>query len=550
MKKHFMMVAAFAVAMVLGFSSCTEKNTPSGGGGGSKDKAEDMGDPSKGVITADQSKARIANIAKTLIGKFNTADQKEAIELADGIYEKYKEYSFDDFEGMYWHRYDDLFALPKYAKHVLRGDISPTGIHEYFFSFEGESAIWEANDKTHTWEYMGKPSDNSVIFRCKDKNGVLTEAKLWGEGETHYLEYMWEDYHWEYGTVPVGATVHPLYLYAYGMINGVWTYINYKDGVWFYYDEQGLEVIMDRQPDWEIYALCDDDLTHNYDFDNDFLFDYDYEQEYKIVDGTRIAKGELPAKVQFTLTQGNNELIHVTLDQDLLKNDHADIHVDARVVNLQWLVDLNIKSHSGFAGVEFLCGKESIMKMIANLPSYELIDKDDQQSFEEWMDLYMDRYEELLRQVGNADVMLDFNGLLQFKAGFKNVGSMYSELARLTDESKEGAQRGCDIINDGLENGIYYGSEFKQAEMRLQVASREEEEWYYDDDGQQHVRTYVEFYPEPVLFFPQDETTYSFEQYFDRKPFTDLTKTIEDLANAYLKLSKALFDYAGGEVEI
>lgn len=190
------------------------------------------------------------------------------------------------------------------------------------------------------------------------------------------------------------------------------------------------------------------------------------------------------------------------------------------------------------------------MKMIANLPSYELIDKDDQQSFEEWMDLYMDRYEELLRQVGNADVMLDFNGLLQFKAGFKNVGSMYSELDQLTDESKEAAQRGCDIINDGLENGIYFGSEFKQAEMRLQVASREEEEWYYDDDGQQHVRTYVEFYPEPVLFFPQDETTYSFEQYFDRKPFTDLTKTIEDLANAYLKLSKALFDYAGGEVEI
>ena len=83
----------------------------------------------------------------------------------------------------------------------------------------------------------------------------------------------------------------------------------------------------------------------------------------------------------------------------------------------------------------------------------------------------------------------------------------------------------CIIINERQTNGIYYNSDTKQAELRAQTT--------YDGYG---------YYPEMVLYFPQDGTTYAVDLYFDRAPFTDLQYTVEDLVNAYIRLSYWLYD--------
>ena len=102
------------------------------------------------------------------------------------------------------------------------------------------------------------------------------------------------------------------------------------------------------------------------------------------------------------------------------------------------------------------------------------------------------------------------------------------------------------LINRHQENGLYYGSNLKQAEVVAQVAR--ETRYRYDYDyytGQYREYTVNEYYPEGVLYFPSDSTTYAFEQYFNRKPFTDLQYAVEDLANAYIRLSHYLYDEVG-----
>ena len=392
-------------------------------------------------LTPEETKEKLMGVAQRLIGKFNTNDQKDAIELADGLYEKYENYSWSNVEDYFEGRYDAVFGLPRYAQQVVRGKRVPTAIdHSYTFSFEGESVIFEADDATRSWKNMGKASDNSIVLRFTDKNGTKCEAKTWGEGSTKTYQY----------------------------------------------SEEG-----------------------------------------------RTVTAVLPRKTFFTLTQGKKEVIRIKFEQDMEKNDHATFNVEAKVTNLSWTADVNIKSTNGSAAYKFIYDKETLISVAANLPSYTLIDKRDNQSYEDWLEQYEERYDELLKKIGAADAIVDILSEVQMKVNINNFGIAYRDYVKWADNyssySKTGCDKFCDIINGNQTNGIYYNSDVLQAEVRAQSA----------------IDRWDDYYPEAVLYFPQDGTTYAIEEYFNRKPFTDLQYTIEDLANAYIRLSKLLYDEVG-----
>lgn len=439
-----MFVVAALVAMTLGFTSCEKKS----GGGGSLDPDKPVVNPDKPseeqVLSPEESKEKLMDVAKRMVGKFNTTDQKEAIELADQVYDKYEKYSWDELENYFGHRYDALFYMPHYVSGVMKGHMAPTAFDKmYEFSFAGESAIFEADDANKSWKYVGKSDDNSVIMRCKDNNGYQLEAKCWGEGKTKEYEYTWYD--------------------SYDNVN-------------------------------------------------------------------RTIKVVLPRKVFFTLTHGKkSEIIRVEFEQDLQKNDHAKFSLLAKVTTLSWTTDVEINSTHGSAAVAFNYGNERLFALAANLPSYKLIDKQDSQSYEDWLRQYEDRYDELLKSIGGGSAAVDIFGEVQGRAKIENGGKLYQDIVKWSDkssDSKESADEFCRIINECQTNGIYYNSDVKQAEVFMQTTS----------DG-------YGYYPEPVMSFP-DGTTYAFEAYFVQKPFTDLQKTVEDLVNKYIKLS----DYLYGEV--
>jgi hypothetical protein len=123
--------------------------------------------------------------------------------------------------------------------------------------------------------------------------------------------------------------------------------------------------------------------------------------------------------------------------------------------------------------------------------------------------------------------------MAQCKINILNGGQAYGDISNLDKQgvptyTQQGAQQYCDIINAAQTNGIYFNSATKQADIRMMVTEH-----------------YGDYEPEPVLYFPSDGTSYEFEQYFDRAPFTDLQQSVENLINSYIRISTWLTQNAG-----
>lgn len=554
MKKQFLFAAVF-VALTISFSACDQAMN----GGGNGDNGNGGGGGGTGTeLTPEQTKDKLMNIANGVLNTFNTEDQKAAIRLFDGLYDKYQNYSYDGFEEHYEHRYDEIFRLPQYAKGVLAGTKRSTQIDgAYTFSFAGESAIWEADDANRTWVYKGKASDNSVIFRAKDKNGVMCEAKAWGEGNEKSYSYTWEEKHWEYPKNYVNENALT-YGYATGYYNGQYHEFYVNQGLGWYYSDYSSNYsnyyVTYGAIDGASLSYAECYINGNYwscYYDGYGFYYNDYNNGHEVVDGTRTVTGVLPASIHFSFKQADNEIIRIDFTQEMIKNNHAYFTVDARVVNIRWNADFKINSTNGSFATAFYYGNQSLFSAIAHLPSYKLIDKQDDQTYERWIEEYEERYDELLRKIGSADGMVDINGQAQYRLNVSNFGYAYRDIKKLDDQgvptnTQDGAQRYCNAINEAQENGLYFNSDVKQADIRMKVMAEERTGWNYDPNtGQETPYTYTSYFMEPVLYFPSDRTTYAFEEYFDRKPFTDLQYSLEDLANAYIRLSDWLYGEVG-----
>jgi len=556
MKKYFMFAAVLATAVMMSLSSCNSKPDK-------LDPDDPEVNPDKESVTTEltpeETKEKMMNVAKNLTGMFNTEDQKAAMQLLDDMYARYQEYSWDSVGNYFEHRYENLWRLPRYVKHVVKGKQTPAATDQsYTFSFEGESAIFEADDVKHIWKYVGKADDNSLILRCKDKDGNLVEAKFKGEGKTKEYSYTWEEYHWECPKVEVALEQLQ---YIRGYHNGEYRefYLNdqgwyYTDWSDYYYNEQTGEyeyrtVYVNLNEITDLYGEYYDQARGYYtsayfDAQTGKFFYYDYEHEYKVSDGTRTVTGVLPKKAIFTLKQGSNELVRAEVEQELEKNDHAYFTTTVKVVNLSWDCDLKINSTHGSVAFNFLYGDEKLFGVAANLPSYKLIDKQDEQSYEDWIDQYADKYEDLIRQIGECSGIVDLGGEVQARLKVNNVGYAYRDIDKWDRETRDRSSRQsmeqlCQILNESQTNGIYFNSDVKQAEVRAQVKEYTEN-YPVGDGGSYEQRTSYDI--ECVLFFPSDGTTYAVEEYFNRKPFTDLQYTVEDIANAYIKLSNFLYN--------
>ena len=532
MKKHFLSIMAVMTAIMMMVTSCDQKKNEE-----PTDPTTPTENPDKPsvteVLSPEETKEKLMDVSQRMVGTFKTDDQKAAVDLAEGLYEKYKDYNYDSAEK-YANHYDQLFRMPRYVQKVLRGESSPASAEVIAFSFESESVIFEADEQTRTWKNLGKAPDNSIIIRCTDKNGNPCEAKFWGEGQNKTYEYTYEEYHWEAPKVYVNNSEIN---YVEGIINDDWHYLYLDDdGRWYYTDynpDTGMSepFYVELSACVYVYAYSDYHSLY-YDQERNAFYYNDWEHEYKVSDGWKTYRGTIPEKMLFTLKQSNNEVIRFEMAQELVKNDHANISLMVKVTNLSWTADIKIASTSGSFAFNFKYGNDRLFGAAASLPSYKLIDKTDEMTYEDWVQEYGDRYEELIKSIGEANGLVDMLGEVQIRIKIANAGYAYRDFKRqdgYNTRSRESVEEFCRLINENQTNGIYYNSDVKQAEVRVQVSG--------DDYGY--------FEPEGVLYFPSDSTTYAFEQYFNRKPFTDLQYAVEDLANAYIRLSHYLYDEVG-----
>ena len=500
------------------------------------------------VYTAEQTKNKLMDVAKKMVNQFNTADQKAVIDLADQLFVKYQEYKWDEVADHFADRYEPIFRMPQYMKGVVQGKHAPASTDVLLaVSFSDESAIFEADDATRTWKYKGKASDNSMILRCKDKNGNTVEAKVWGEGTAKTYEYTWDAYKWVYPKIYVSNITFTEY---YGKYNGeyYWFYQD-EDGKWYYWDYSsggpGQQVYINDISEVTITRaegyIEDSNGNREYYYDlnkdeNGKWYYNDWGNGSKEYQGKNTVKATLPQKIHFTLKQGSTTLSSCDFSQEMVKNDHAYFNIDCTFANLSWNINTKINSTYATAAFEFKYGSKKFLSAAANLPMYKLIGIEEGQSYEDWIKEYGDRYEEVLKSIGEADCAVDLFGEVQIKGHINNFGYAYRDYMAWDKEygrfnSKTSVQKYCSIFNDNMTTGIYYNNDVKQAELRVVTN--------YDE-------RYDEYEPEAVLYFPMDKTSYGFEQYFDRKPFTsDLRYMVEDLVNKYVQMSPSLYDEVG-----
>ena len=169
----------------------------------SKFEEEDLENPENTELSSDEQKQKLMDVATEFIGVFNTADQKEAVEAFDWIVDHYMDYYWDPVGEHYEGVLDDIMAAAARSARLLsEGNFTANAAME-IYSFPKFTGIFEANDDTYSWEYVGE-SDN-ITLRCTDKNGKPVEAVLTASGEEMNFEYEY----WEYNYDLDRDEVHP-----------------------------------------------------------------------------------------------------------------------------------------------------------------------------------------------------------------------------------------------------------------------------------------------------------------------------------------------------
>lgn len=462
MKKH--LLGALLLGMAAVFAGCDP---------------EQQGEPQ---MTSYESKEYLANTGKEIISTFNAADQKEAVEFAEGVYRRYETFDWDQIDEDFYEefvngRYKTIFSMPRRVAQIAAGQRMPSAEDaKYLFSLAGEGTTFTFDDATKTVK-IERNSDSNVIVNFKDEAGTDCQLKIWGEGEETEYSYTYERYEW----------------------------------------------------------VCDS-------YNEEYNYCENGHDEYL---GSTTIAAKVPATLKMTLKQGNKEIIGFDMSLETKKNDHFYLSYNLRVVNMAVTFDTKINSTNAAVAFKFTYNDTPVLTASANLPKYELIGKDDNMDWEEWIELYADRYEYLLGKIGAGEAKLDVLGKIQVKATVSDFASLYKDYIAWDEKyntydydysywwqssiyTLAAQDAWCAIYNKYCNAAVYYGNDTEQAKLKLQPY--EEKGTTYD--GQQ----YSYYGTEYVFYFPKDDTSYSFEDYFTSDKFTSLVSMVEDLINSYIDL--------------
>lgn len=500
-------------------------------------------------MSPNAQKDKLAEIAEDFMEMFNPKDQRDLIELADYLVYKYEEY---DWEPAYEHYEDELPFLRQLARGI-RTLVEENVTHNLameIYKFPRFTGVFEANDNEETWEYVGE-SDN-IVLRFKNEEGETCEAVLTGKGEEISVEF-------EYETDSVATKTwiespgyeDHLLVYVEEYVNG-----NYGNRITFY----------DKNGNWlsqEYYAEGAVVPAH-YEYQWVVTNGY-YHNEYYMQPNTAV----LPSTITFSLKESEKEHIALEMNFDIKKSSHFNYDMNLKIANLTFVNRVSGNSKEAKVNVDIKCGDKSLLSAKVVAPAVLLIDKTDKEDYWDWFLKYVDAFygdeddinTEGLVQTGFVTAEVDLINQLQIKASSKDVVNFYRGLDKIDNyyDGKDGEPEHyweeyyylydynkavADWYNSNMQVGLYYNTPVKQAELQMDL---ELDEWthsyggYYDENGEYVEEEYVvikDYNRILVLYFPQNGTTYEFEDYFTEVAFSSVLDMAEDLVNSYIKLAK------------
>lgn len=456
MKKTNLFVALVLIVSACVISSCKGplNNDPTGGL---------LDDPkgTMGVLSPDEQKDFLVDVGEELINTFNPNDQKEAVELADELYYKYKNYDWDaigeefedELDDIYSTEFESFFGMPRRMIDVINGKKKVSLENkEILLTLSKFGRIIEFDDKNKTVK-ITKTDDPSVVAKFSDSEDTKCELKVWGEGKEIEGSYTYEDGHWDYN-----------------------------------YDE------------W-------------------------------VSDGKRTIRVKVPRTIKMHLKHGSNSLISFTFNWDSNIKDYVNTSLNLQVINLVFAEETKVSTTEASAVFSFSYGDKGLIAAAVNLPKYELIDweggKDiTEEEGENWLEEYDDKYKSMLGKIGKGEVKLDILGKVQLRGGVTDgaalVDAYYNWGDKYYNDEQDECQDLCDLLNKYIYLSVYYNNTTtEQAKLLMQV---------YED--------YYGYDIEPIMYFPQDETSIAVMTYFNSSKFLGLVDLVEELANSYIALDK------------
>ena len=146
-------------------------------------------------MTADQQKDYLEKSGKQILATFNAVDQKEAADLAEGLYRKYENYDWDAIADKLADiddgRYENLFSAPKRLVALTQGLSVPAANDVIVFSFAGNAYNFEIDEQKQTINYV-RSTDGTCTVKFRDEKGKSCVLKAWGEGKTSSYQYTYE----------------------------------------------------------------------------------------------------------------------------------------------------------------------------------------------------------------------------------------------------------------------------------------------------------------------------------------------------------------------
>ncbi len=263
--------------------------------------------------------------------------------------------------------------------------------------------------------------------------------------------------------------------------------------------------------------------------------EYPYD-EYKV-----LYKIAVPRNVTVTLKNGSTVLISGKVVCDYNQGGKtASCSVDATVANISLKANADLTNTRCTAHAVASVGGTQILEANGVLNGHDMCDFDRLMMIANGPD-YNDDNEYIPDTDEEAWIISPYNIHSLFSNGSANVNIMKrmfvagtcDDMARLAfyfsnfeEDDQNAAQRQVDYINQHIKAQFYLGGAQSPSGDFIWKLSKEVENYGWGS-------SYIYWYPEPVMKFNSDGSTYSFEQYFNEDDFASTIDVFASIAKLY-----------------
>lgn len=230
----------------------------------------------------------------------------------------------------------------------------------------------------------------------------------------------------------------------------------------------------------------------------------------------------LPEKIYFELLENDTKLVEEVLSLSIAKDDHLSFSTSLKLTTLTYDMKMNLNATA--LDFDFAIKNNSHVLIAFNtvIPSLPVLIKKGNLSYEEWFNQYGEQWENLVSSTKGATFNVNLADRIQIKGKGEEGGKLYDELVNIFDlpSEKQMWQEMANIINAHAEVGVYFNSDTKQADVKMDLVDM--------GDGD---------YIAMPLFFFSDGSSFDVASYFDDDNLIDSYFTqINKLLESYEKL--------------